>query len=81
MKKNFVKNFTDLFLKFFDKIISPRIAHPSSFIPYPIHAFHPPLSPPFQEGVQFDAEYFPSPRGSTVVFRPFPVLSYSKGTS
>ena len=26
MKKNFVKNFTDLFLKFFDKIISPRIA-------------------------------------------------------
>ena len=26
MKKNFVKNFTDLFLKIFDKIISPRIA-------------------------------------------------------
>ena len=26
MKNNFVKNFTDLFLKIFDKIISLRIA-------------------------------------------------------
>ena len=50
MKNNFVKNFTDLFLKIFDKIISPRIANPSSFIPHPTHAFHPPLPPPFQEG-------------------------------